>query len=323
MDFGIIGLGNHAINRVMPAIVKSGNRITSIFSRNGEKAARQAGKYGSRPFTSMEEFLSSGCESVYIASPNFLHYSQASQCLKAGKDVLLEKTMTLSNEDAKSLVRESEASGRKLAVGFHMRFHPGILLVRRMILDGEVGNIRRITGTWAGYSSRSRDSPDNIWWSTPEQAGGGSVMGTGVHVLDTIMHVTGARPKAVFARRYPRGEAIDDTEEILLSFEGYSAHVTSSRKIAVPDNSLYIHGDCGTVEAISIFGTEITGSVVHDGNTVKSYDGGNLYEREIDSFVDLVRGNESSIALAADGEAVVRIVNAAVISDREGREIRI
>ena len=60
MKFGIIGLGNHAINRVMPAIKSSGNSITAIYSRAMKKAEKEGAAYGARAFSDLDEFFSRG-----------------------------------------------------------------------------------------------------------------------------------------------------------------------------------------------------------------------------------------------------------------------
>lgn len=323
MEFGVVGLGNHAINRIIPAIARAGHSVSAVYSRSQEKAEKISAQTGAEPFTSLEKFLSHRFEAAYIASPNFLHFDHAMSCIDSGKDVLLEKPMTVLTEDAETLVRKSASSGRKLAVAFHMRFHPAIQIIRETLERGEIGNVTRISGTWGGISTSRVDTPDTRWWRIPAEAGGGSVMGTGVHVIDSIRYVTGNSPEAVFARRYPRKEIIDSTEEIMLSFSGYTAHVTSSRKMLMPDNSLYVHGDEGTIEGASIFGTEIKGKVVVNGKIVKSFRGGSPYVGEISGFVDLVNGKKSRIAMGEDGLAAVRIVNAAVLSDSEGKEVKI
>ncbi|MCL4328867.1 MAG: Gfo/Idh/MocA family oxidoreductase [Candidatus Thermoplasmatota archaeon] len=319
MKFGIVGLGNHSVNRIIPAIGKSGNEVASVFSRNGEKADRVASSCGAQAFTSMDDFLNSAFDAAYIASPNFLHFPHALACLEAGKDVLLEKPMTLKNEDAETLVSKSESSGRKLAVGFHMRFHPAIWKIKSYLDESEIGEISKISGTWGGLSSRS-DTPDTKWWYTPEEAGGGSVMGTGVHVIDSILYLTGKTPNSVTAKRYPGGEVIEQTEEIVMDFSSFAAHVTSSRRMMMPDNSLYIYGTEGTIEGQSIFSTEIRGKLVLNGKQVSDFKGGSQYVSEISAFVDYAEGRSSRIATGQDGFEVVKVVNAAILSDREGTE---
>lgn len=315
MKFGIIGAGRHAQNKVMPAIVKSGNEVSAIYSRDAAKANDIGLKYFSKPYNDMETFLAGDFDAVYISSPNFLHHDHAMACLKHGKHVLLEKQMTLENSDAANLVR---ASGKKiLGVGFHMRFHPAVIEMRKMIADGKIGRPVHVTGTWAGFSSGKHDDPARKWWDEDDKAGGGSVMGTGVHVLDTINYVLGKHPSRVSAFRSPRKSVIETTEIISLDFGNGDTGGTavSSREMMEPDNSLRVEGTQGTIAGRGIFGVDVKGSLELNGSEVRKYSGGDMYEGEVRAFVSATRGEKTGIAQARDGEIVVRTVNAAFRSD--------
>ena len=130
MKFGIAGLGNHAINRVMPVFREAGQEISALYSRSIDKARKEGMKYNAKPFDNLDSFFQSGdFEAVYIASPNFLHYGQAKLALEQGKHVLLEKQMTLKTDEAEELVRLADQNHLALAIGFHMRFHQACIRV--------------------------------------------------------------------------------------------------------------------------------------------------------------------------------------------------
>lgn len=318
MKFGIIGLGNHAINRVMPAIASSGNSITAIYSRKLEKAQVHGKSYGAQAFEDLQLMLTDGdFESVYIASPNFLHFEQARLSLEKGKHVLLEKQMTLTSEEASELVRISEKEGKTLAVGFHMRFHPAVQEIREMVQSGALGNVTCIRGSWGGLSRRPEDNPDRQWWSDEEKAGGGSVMGTGVHVIDTINFILGREPKRVSAFRNPAGRIIDDIECIMMDYDGIISTAVSSRSIAKPMNDLVVEGTINSIKAAGVFGTQVNSKLYDSYNVViREYSPVNMYEREVVSFVSKTQGKSELIASGRDGEAVVKIVNKAYDTDR-------
>ena len=320
MKFGIIGLGNHAINRVMPAIKSSGNSITAIYSRTLKKAEKEGAEYGAYAFSDLDEFFSRGdFDAVYIASPNFLHYEQARLSMESGKDVLLEKQMTLSNGDASDLVGISAKTGRHLAVGFHMRFHPAIVEIRNMISSGKLGKITMVHGTWGGLSQGTSDNPDRRWWTEDEKVGGGSVMGTGVHVLDTINFLLGVRPDKISAFRQPAKAVIDTTESISMEYGSIMAHAVSSRAMKHPRNDLAVYGTEATAVARDVFSTTVNSDLEIDGKVTRTFRDGNMYEDEVRAFVELVRGEKSRIATVKDGEVVVKTVNAAYLSDTTGK----
>lgn len=320
MKFGIAGLGNHAINRVMPAISATGNQITSIFSRNIDKARKEGMKYNSRPYDNLETMLENGdFEALYIASPNFLHYPQTKTALLAGKHVLLEKQMTLKSSEALELTDLAAEKKLKLAIGFHMRFHPAVMDVKNILSSGDLGEIAYMSGIWSHLSSRNYDNPDNRWWREDDKVGGGSVMGTGVHVLDTFNFMMGKTPSRLCSFRNPAGKVIDDTEHITLQYSSTIADVISSRDMPGNANHLTIHGSKSTLTVTNLFSTAVESSMIRDGRKVKDYRGVDVYREEVRSFVDLIAGKESFIAKGEDGYNVVRMVEEAFESDSDSQ----
>lgn len=317
MRFGIVGLGNHAINRVMPVIPESGNSISAIYSRNIDKARKQVMSYPSRAYDDIDKFFEDGeFDGAYISTPNFLHHEHAKKALLSGKHVLLEKPMTLTVEHAKELVELAQNRNLSLAIGFHMRFHPALSDARKIINDGELGEITYIEASWASLSSRNYENPDNRWWKEEEKVGGGSVMATGVHVMDAINYIMGSPPDRITAIRDPSGSVIDLSQIVTLQYGGVIASVFSSRGVKYPMNNLVIYGTEGTVVFTNIFSTSVDSMMIRDGKKLKEYKGINMYKEEIKAFASMVSGRESQIADGKDGYKVVRIVDLAVRSDR-------
>lgn len=323
MKFGILGLGNHAKSKVMPAIAKAGHEIVAVYSRRIEKAREEGSKYSSTAYDNIDHFMQSGIEAVYIASPNFLHYEQARQSLMQGKHVLLEKQMTLRNEHAAELVRLAAEKELSLAVGFHLRFHPAVAQVRKMIQEGRLGDLTYISGIWASFSSRNYDNPDNKWWMEGEQSGGGSIMGTGVHVMDTINYIVGEAPQSVNCFKMPRGAVIDTTEQVSLQYPSLVASAVSSRRVRNSENSLIVSGTGGTVTVRGMFSTDVNSKLLLGAEPLEQFSGLDMYEEEVKAFHDMVRGRKSAIATGSDGELVVRMVNAASAAEKEGRSVKL
>ncbi len=319
MKFGIIGAGNHAQRKVMPAIVKAGHEVSAIYSRNVEKAKKIGLKYLSKPYDDLETFFTGGFEAVYIASPNHLHFDHAIAALKRKKHVLLEKQMTLRTEHAEELVRFSQKQGLSLKIGFHLRFHPAVMEIRKLVLDGSIGKPVYSMGMWAYKSTGKHTDPDNRWWDEDDKAGGGSVMGTGVHVIDTFNYIFSSRPVRVSATRYPEKKVIDRSESVYMDYGKHSAVAVSSRDMEHPDNSLRIYGTEGSIVATNLFGVDVDTQLYINGKKKKSFSGVNMYEGEVRSFYASTMGEPSEIADASDGLEVVKIVNGAFDGDYTGR----
>jgi len=100
---------------------------------------------------------------VAIAVPAAQHYELAKQAILYGKDVFVEKPLTLNSAEGQELVELAERHGRVLMVGHILQYHPAILELKRLIKTGELGRIQYI------YSSRLNlgklRTEENILWS--------------------------------------------------------------------------------------------------------------------------------------------------------------
>ena len=100
--------------------------------------------------TSFEAILANkAIRGVVIASPATLHYSMAKQALLAGKDVFVEKPLSLEVREGEELVRSAEEKGRILMVGHVLEYHPAIVRLKELVDGGDLGKIDYI------YSSPS------------------------------------------------------------------------------------------------------------------------------------------------------------------------
>jgi len=103
---------------------------------------------------------------VAIATPPVLHYSMAREALLAGKDVLVEKPLSLNWGEGKELVELAEEQGRILLVGHLLEYHPAVQKLKELVDSGELGRIQYI------YSNRLnlgkfRTQEDILWSFAP------------------------------------------------------------------------------------------------------------------------------------------------------------
>ncbi|MFB3916898.1 MAG: Gfo/Idh/MocA family oxidoreductase [Terriglobales bacterium] len=102
-------------------------------------------------------------QAVAIAAPAAQHFELARRCLLAGKDVYVEKPLALHAAEGRELVQLAANAKRVLMVGHILEYHPAILELKRLIREGELGNIQYI------YSSRLNlgklRTEENILWS--------------------------------------------------------------------------------------------------------------------------------------------------------------
>jgi predicted dehydrogenase len=114
--------------------------------------------------TSFDDLLRDpATEGVVIASIAPTHYALAKEAIEAGKHVLVEKPMTLTSAEALELIRLADRSRRVLMVGHLMEYHSAIPAIRKLIDDGEIGEVQRIECRRSNHGILRVD--ENVWWS--------------------------------------------------------------------------------------------------------------------------------------------------------------
>lgn len=127
-------------------------------------------------------------DAVFIITPHAFHFEQATACLEAGVDVLLEKPMVMTADEARSLIETRDRTGRLVVVAFQGSLSPQVRAAARMLRSGELGPILNISAVvWQNWASATAGT----WRQQPEIAGGGFLFDTGAHMLNTISDVAG------------------------------------------------------------------------------------------------------------------------------------
>ena len=156
-----------------------------------DRASQVAGEAGEvAVFETIEDSLAWGPETAIIATPHVHHVAHAKACAQAGVDILIEKPVSHSLDEADDLVATVTRCGRKAFVVCNMRFHPAI--------DAIAGNIDRLG---AVYYARSHYGdylpsfrPDRDYrelYCAKRAEGGGVVLDAAIHELDLLIWLFG------------------------------------------------------------------------------------------------------------------------------------
>ncbi|MDX2034573.1 MAG: Gfo/Idh/MocA family oxidoreductase [Blastocatellia bacterium] len=150
-------------------------------------------------------------QAVVIAVPLYLHYQVASDCLSAGCDVFLEKTMCHTVAEARKLAAMVGVSKRVFQVGLQRRANAIYKQAQAMVAAGMIGQVASIKAQWHRNNSWRRPVPvpktDATWsrlerklnWRLYKAYSGGLMAELGSHQLDVVNWFLGAHPKRVFA----------------------------------------------------------------------------------------------------------------------------
>jgi len=127
-------------------------------------------------------------DAVFIITPHVLHFAQATACLEAGLDVLLEKPMVMTAAEATALIETRDRTGRLLVVAFQGSLSPQVREASRLLQSGELGSILNINAVaWQDWATLT----DGTWRQRPELSGGGFLFDTGAHMLNTVSDLAG------------------------------------------------------------------------------------------------------------------------------------
>lgn len=132
VKIGVVGVGylgqHHA--RIYSELEEA--ELVAVVDIDKEKAYRFAEKYGCKPYTYHGDILHM-VDALSIVTPTTSHFDLALDCLNAGKDILIEKPITESIEEADELIRNSQEKGCIIQVGHLERYNPAVLAVSETV----------------------------------------------------------------------------------------------------------------------------------------------------------------------------------------------
>lgn len=199
---------------------------------------------GIHAFASREELLADErIDLVTVATPNDYHKEIVMAALRAGKNVISEKPVTLSSADLEDMIACANECGRLFTVHQNRRWDEDYLTMKKLLDDGTLGKVFRIESRVQG----SRGIPGD--WRNQKQHGGGMVFDWGIHLLDQALMMTLPRKlKTVYAElTNVTNENCDDGFRATLIFDdglSFYVEVTTSNFISLP--LWYMLGENGT-----------------------------------------------------------------------------
>ena len=181
-------------------------------------------------------------QAVVIAVPLHLHYKIAADCLAAGCDVFLEKTMCYTVAEAKKLAAQVAESKRVFQIGLQRRANAIYKQAQAMVAAGMIGQVTSIKAQWHRNNSWRRPVPvpktDANWpklekklnWRLYKAYSGGLMAELGSHQMDVVNWFLGAHPKRVFAsggiEYFRDGREVCDNISCLYEYELRAANGT-------------------------------------------------------------------------------------------------
>lgn len=207
-----IGCGSIA-EKTAKDIIKGNHKITSVYSRNHEKACAFAEKYGAAAFKTAEEaILRKDVDAVYIATPHTTHLEYSIIALKNQKPVLCEKPVGINASDAEKLIRCAEENKTYFCEAMWTWFSDVALTVKEWIKSGKIGEVEEVK---INYSFPGILKPKTSRVLLPETAGG-ALLDIGIYPITYCYNLFGYPDEIICSGTVKNG--IDISEKITLRF---------------------------------------------------------------------------------------------------------
>jgi predicted dehydrogenase len=181
LGIGTIGAGGFALFALQQFLQLPGTKLVGIARTHREAALAMARRFGVPDLVEVETLLANPeVDLIYIATPPFLHYAQSKAALLAGKHVLCEKPLALTDAEANELVELAEGRGLLCVANLMQRYNPLVEAVRLLIEKGTLGEC--LHGWFENYASDEGLAAEHWFWDRSKS--GGIFIEHGVHFFD-------------------------------------------------------------------------------------------------------------------------------------------
>jgi predicted dehydrogenase len=132
INVGVIGVGSIGVHHARIFSDIEGASLIGVVDTDFQKAEKIAAKYGCRAYSRYKDIINS-VDAVSIAVPTSLHYETGMDFLKHNKDLLIEKPISTTLEEARELISEAEKRSLIMQVGHLERFNAGVSMISGMV----------------------------------------------------------------------------------------------------------------------------------------------------------------------------------------------
>jgi len=327
---GIIGLGGIAQLVHLPNFTKMSNVIvTSVSEINKNRLNTIADKFNiPERYVDYKELLEkSDIDAVIIATPTSTHREVAIACLKAKKDILVEKPLARTFAEAKPIVDAAKKNKKKIMVGMNLRFRPDAMILRSILNSEELGDPFYIKCTWV-----RRQSSTEKWFTQKVESGGGVIIDLGISLLDLSLWLLDYPPVESVSTQcfYQNIKNVEDTAISFLRCKGspvISIENSWSMQVEKDIFNLIVYGTKGTA-SLNPFRVykkleeqfiDLTPSQTESALSAFK----KSYQNELKSFIGAVRGLNPIVSSGDEALSRMKVVDAMYQSAKQKTEIKI
>ena len=286
-----------------------GVELVGVADVNETLAISVAQSYGCKPFADYNDLLDENLDALSIAVPTTLHREVALDAIEKGINILIEKPIADTIENADEVIEAARKKGVKLMVGHVERFNPAIIKLKELIDSGLLGNVVSISARRVGpYPPRIKDV--------------GIIVELGAHDIDIMSYLYGEKIKEVYASAGSVVHSHEDHAIITLNFNDGSSGV-------IDTNWLTPH----KVRSLTVIGSKGIAEVDYVEQTLRIFDQEWVRDAKIEveeplklellHFIDCVQYDKKPLVSGEDGKHALEVAIAAIESARTGKVCQI
>ncbi|NNC70709.1 MAG: Gfo/Idh/MocA family oxidoreductase [Flavobacteriaceae bacterium] len=267
---GILGGGGDSLigilHRVASSMFDKYQIVGGVFNPNWEENIAFAEKIGLPTNRIYKDFdtlikeetklpVSERMQVVSVLTPNFLHFPMANKLLENGFNVICEKPMTTTYDEAKQLQKTLSLTKSVFAVTYTYTGYPMVRQMRKMIEAGKIGKIQKIDAQyyqgWINPIIHDKEKRSTTWRLNPEKSGISCCIGDiGTHAFDMLEYVSQLKIDSVLADLnylYDDNQMDIDGTVLLRCENGVKGTICTSQIATGEENSFIVkvYGDKG------------------------------------------------------------------------------
>lgn len=306
---GVIGVGAMGRNHARIYSELSDIELIGVADINQNLATSIAQSYECKTYADYNDLLSENLDAVSIAVPTTLHKKVALDAIKKRINILIEKPIADTVENADEIMEAAQQKGVKLMIGHVERFNPAIIKLKELIGKGLLGDIISISAKRVGpYNPRVRDV--------------GIILDLGTHDIDIMSYLCSERIKEVYASAGSVVHSHEDHAIITLNFNNGSSGVIETNWLTPHKiRNLTVIGSKGIAEvdyiqsSLRIFDKEW----VRDAKIEKE----EPLKLELLHFIACMQHDKEPLVSGEEGKHALEVALAAMESARTGRVCQI
>ncbi|MGA9591271.1 MAG: Gfo/Idh/MocA family oxidoreductase [Salegentibacter sp.] len=259
IKYGILGGGGDSLigilHRVAAGMYDSYELVGGVFNVDHEESLNFAKKIGigtERIYKDLDHLISAESalaeeeriQVISVLTPNFLHFPMAKKLMENGFNVICEKPMTTTYDEAKTLAEIQQKTHSIFAVTYTYTGYPMVRQMKEMISRGDLGKIQKVDVQyyqgWINPIIHDKEKRSSTWRLDPEKSGISCCIGDiGTHGFDMIEYVTGLEIKEILAdlNYLYKDNVMDIDGTILIRFSEYVKGVLRSSQIATGEEN--------------------------------------------------------------------------------------